>query len=198
LRPVLQFSRPHYAQTTGVAGFGRRALTVRWGHGASGRRLRRDAALDWSGRTRSARPARWTSLFGADLWTANQKSPLRRCFKPRPPLSAGCAGFASGCRSRSETASLVGSLVESPADLWSQATVRPLVRMPTDRHTATGTCEFGRAANRRIDPPLQEKSAAIRKFFDRDAKIGDAARSHPGRNALSPLSRSLMRCTAAP
>ena len=29
-----------------------------------------------------------------------QKSPFRRCFKPRPPLSAGCAGFASGCRSR--------------------------------------------------------------------------------------------------
>ena len=27
-----------------------------------------------------------------------QKSPFRRCFKPRPPLSAGCAGFASGCR----------------------------------------------------------------------------------------------------
>ena len=30
---------------------------------------------------------------------AYQKSPFRRCFKPRPPLSAGCAGFASGCRS---------------------------------------------------------------------------------------------------
>ena len=29
----------------------------------------------------------------------DQRSPLRRCFKPRPPLSAGCAGFASGCRS---------------------------------------------------------------------------------------------------
>jgi hypothetical protein len=28
-----------------------------------------------------------------------QKSPFRRCFKPRPPLRAGCAGFASGCRS---------------------------------------------------------------------------------------------------
>jgi hypothetical protein len=28
----------------------------------------------------------------------DQRSPLRRCFKPRPPLSAGCAGFASGCR----------------------------------------------------------------------------------------------------
>ncbi len=28
-----------------------------------------------------------------------QKSPLRRCFKPRSPLRTGCAGFASGCRS---------------------------------------------------------------------------------------------------
>jgi hypothetical protein len=27
-----------------------------------------------------------------------------------------------------------------------QAAVRPLVRMPTDRHTATGTCEIGRRA----------------------------------------------------
>src|SRR5580698_11233188 len=66
----------------------------------------------------------------------DQKSPLRRCFKPRPPLSAGCAGFASGCRSRSEA-----------LNFEPQATVRPLVRMPTDRHTATGTCEFGRAVN---------------------------------------------------
>src|SRR5580704_8410645 len=55
---------------------------------------------------RTAGKTRWTSLFGADLWTANQKSPLRRCFKPRPPLSAGCAGFASGCRSRSEALTL--------------------------------------------------------------------------------------------
>ena len=29
----------------------------------------------------------------------DQKSPLRRCFKPRPPLRTGYAGFASGCRS---------------------------------------------------------------------------------------------------
>src|ERR1700729_3455784 len=65
------------------------------------------------------------------------RSPLRRCFKPRPPLSAGGAGFASGCRSRSEA-----------LNFEPQATVRPLVRMPTDRHTATGTCEFGRAADR--------------------------------------------------
>ena len=35
-----------------------RRWTVRWGHGADAWRCRRDAALDWSGRTRSARPAR--------------------------------------------------------------------------------------------------------------------------------------------
>jgi hypothetical protein len=29
-----------------------------------------------------------------------QKSPLRRCFKPRRPLRTDIAGFASGCRSR--------------------------------------------------------------------------------------------------
>src|SRR5690606_7693543 len=29
----------------------------------------------------------------------DQRSPLRRCFKPRPLLRAECAGFASGCRS---------------------------------------------------------------------------------------------------
>ena len=28
-----------------------------------------------------------------------QEGPLRRCFQPRPPLSAGFAGVASGCRS---------------------------------------------------------------------------------------------------
>jgi hypothetical protein len=60
----------------------------------------RDAALVWSGMTRSARPAmmdkplRCRPLEGR----RDQRSPLRRCFKPRPPLSAGCAGFASGCR----------------------------------------------------------------------------------------------------
>ena len=31
-----------------------------------------------------------------------QKSPIRRCFKPRTPLSAGIAGFASGCRSHEQ------------------------------------------------------------------------------------------------
>jgi hypothetical protein len=37
--------------------------------------------------------------------------------------------------------------------------------MPTDRHTATGTCEFGRAANRRIGNALQEKTTRELKIF---------------------------------
>src|SRR5205807_8620303 len=46
------------------------------------------------------------------------------------------AGFASGCRSRNKE-----------AEFSSLATVRPLVRMPTDRHATTGTCEFGQLRN---------------------------------------------------
>ena len=34
--------------------------------------------------------------------SARPRSPLRRCFKPRPARRARCAGFASGCRSSSE------------------------------------------------------------------------------------------------
>ncbi len=45
----------------------------------------------------------WTSLFGypSRWWrpAKDQRSPLRRCFKPRPLRRAGCAGFASSCRS---------------------------------------------------------------------------------------------------
>src|ERR1700761_8176973 len=101
----------------------------------------------------------------------DQKSPLRRCFKPRPPLSAGCARFASGCRSRSEA-----------LNFEPQATVRPLVRMPTDRHTATGTCEFGRAAHRANRNALQEKNDMKRKFFCRARleRARGASRMHLG------------------
>ncbi len=50
--------------------------------------------------TRSARPARMDKPLRCRPLEGrrDQRSPLRRCFKPRPPLSAGCAGFASGCR----------------------------------------------------------------------------------------------------
>jgi hypothetical protein len=54
-----------------------------------------------------------------------RKSPVRRCFKSRPPFG-GVRRFASGCRS-------------------FQAVNRPLVRIPANRHTTTGTCEIGHA-----------------------------------------------------
>src|SRR5215510_3116844 len=44
-----------------------------------------------------------------------------------------------------------------------RAAVRPLVRMPTDRHTATGTCEFGHYADKWIQPRAQEKIARSAK-----------------------------------
>ena len=42
-----------------------------------------------------------SSVARAGGWRTgrDQKSPLRRCFKPRPPWRTGCAGFASGCQS---------------------------------------------------------------------------------------------------
>jgi hypothetical protein len=47
---------------------------------------------------------RWTSPFGVPGIGAGSepKKPFRRCFKPRRPLRAGYAGFASGCRSREQ------------------------------------------------------------------------------------------------
>jgi hypothetical protein len=118
-------------------------------------------ALDWNGRSRSARlarvnkPLRCRPLEGR----RDQKSPLRRCFRPRPPLRAGCAGFASGCQSS------VRSYDRDDPRYWVlaislRAAVRPLVRMPTDRHTATGTCEIGRTRSNLCCDPLQEISVA--------------------------------------
>jgi hypothetical protein len=54
----------------------------------------------------------------------DQKSPLRRCFKSRPPRRAKFAGFVSGYRS-------------------APTAFRPLVRTSADRHATTGTCEIG-------------------------------------------------------
>src|SRR5262249_14148821 len=63
---------------TGVSGWGAsrtsRAMETR---SKCAGLLTRDAALDWSGKSRSARPARWTSLFGADLWRANETKKAR-------------------------------------------------------------------------------------------------------------------------
>src|ERR1700722_259927 len=53
--------------------------------------------------------------------------------------------------------------------------------MPTDRHTATGTCEFGRAANRRVDPALQEKSTHAVKISCAVARAARGADIAEGR-----------------
>ena len=72
------------------------------------RRLRElsacSAALDWNGESpflTAGKDEQASTVTRAGWWKAgrDQRSPLRRCFKPRPPLRAGCAGFASGCRS---------------------------------------------------------------------------------------------------
>jgi hypothetical protein len=114
--------------------------------------------------TRSARPARMDKPLRCRPLEGrrDQRSPLRRCFKPRPPLSAGCAGFASGCRlsgSESDDRKVFRRLL--------RAAVRPLVRMPTNRHAATGTCEIGRAANRLVRQSMQEFFARAPIFFRR-------------------------------
>ena len=85
-------------------------------------------AIDWKGMIPSARPARETSLFGKSTFGGadrDQKSPVRRCFKSRPSFGE-VRRFASGCRS------------------FLRAVNRPLVRIPADRHTTTGTCDLGK------------------------------------------------------
>ena len=143
----------------------------------------RDAALVWSGKTRSARPARMDKPLRCRPLEGrrDQRSPLRRCFKPRPPLSAGCAGFASGCRlsgSELRRPSLSPSGLESLGFEFStslRAAVRPLVRMPTNRHAATGTCEIGRARHKRDGAAMQAFFAAAPIFFVRRVDVVSAA-----------------------
>jgi hypothetical protein len=60
-------------------------------------------AMDANGTPDAHARQRRTSLFGsrAGLWRTgrDQKSPLRRCFEPRPPRRAGSASFAFDCQS---------------------------------------------------------------------------------------------------
>ena len=66
------------------------------------RALRPRCCLGLERENPSARPARMDKPLRCRPLEGRRdhRSPLRRCFKPRPPLSAGCAGFASGCQSR--------------------------------------------------------------------------------------------------
>ena len=104
----------------------------------------------------SARPARRTSLFGNPTFggpAGDQKSPLRRCFKPRPLVENECKPVASDRRSGCGV--WIGSRLE-PSRLSTPAAVRPLVRMPTDRHAATGTCELGKRTLTQSSTKIQD------------------------------------------
>src|SRR5664279_5739417 len=98
-------------------------------------------ALDWKGETpvRTAGKDEQASSVTRAGGGGRQRpeKPDRRCFKPRPLLRAEFAGFASGCRS---------DFLES-FGFSLQAAGGPLVPLPTDRHTATGTCEVGHGGN---------------------------------------------------
>lgn len=86
------------------------------------------------GRTLSARPARKTSLFGKPAFgglTETKKARSVVALSRDPPLRAEFAG-------------------SPPAAGFFTVVNRPLVRIPADRHTTTGTCDLGKA----VDTPF--------------------------------------------
>ena len=116
---------------------------------AGRRALRPRSCLCLEGETPTARRARWTSLFGVDLWRADETKKARSVVAlscvPRgergSPVSPPAAGRCSGRGSSSEPGSLPQGYPSPESEPLSLATVRPLVRMSTDQHAATGTCE---------------------------------------------------------
>jgi hypothetical protein len=101
---------------------------------ASGVRRRRDSQPSFGGEKSlpHARQDRQASSVSRPLeGRQRRKSPVRRCFKSRPPFG-GVRRFASGCRS------FLGTVD------W------PLVQIPADRHTTTGTCVLGKTLFVRI------------------------------------------------
>ena len=94
--------------------------------------------LDWD-ESRSARPARKTSLFG------------------KPALEAGRDEKARSVVALSRVPRLAGFAGSPPAAGPYSAVNRPLVRIPANQHTTTGTCEIGQRQKYAILPALQEK-----------------------------------------
>ena len=94
------------------------------------------AALVRKGRAPSARPAKKDKPLRCHpaFAPALPKKSFRRCFKPRRPLRAGFAGFASGCRSREQGRSLflrrLSGLLSGcpPTDTRPQARAKVSVR----------------------------------------------------------------------
>jgi hypothetical protein len=125
------------------------------------------------------RPHAWqreTSLFGVRLWRAHETKKARpSLLQATSPVECGVRRFnppAAGC-CRGPADPLL-DLPEVPAGgfhpcrpspLRLLAAVRPLVRMPTNRHAATGTCEIGHGAYRSDADSAQEKTGARRSFL---------------------------------
>lgn len=122
-----------------------------------------------------------------DLWRADrdQKSPVRRCFKSRSPVQTGFAG-------------------SPPAAGFSSAVDRPLVRIPADRHTTTGTCDLGKRRNRRRVPVSQAVFCPAAHFFpSRRPAAGGVRRSQvniliflPSSEKPGPSGAPRLRCGA--
>jgi len=93
--------------------------------------------LDWEN-SHSARPARKTSLFG------------------KPALEAGRDEKARSVVALSRVPRLAGFAGSPPAADSFAAVNRPLVRIPANQHTTTGTCEIGQEERYAIRHALQE------------------------------------------
>jgi hypothetical protein len=87
--------------------------------------------LDWEN-SQSARPARKTSLFGT------------------PALEAGRDEKARSVVALSRVPRLAGFAGSPPAADPFVAVNRPLVRIPANQHTTTGTCEIGQKKDMRF------------------------------------------------
>jgi hypothetical protein len=92
--------------------------------------------LEWE-KLLSARPARKTSLFG------------------KPALEAGRDEKAPSVVALSRVPRLAGFAGSPPAADPFAAVNRPLVRIPANQHTTTGTCEIGQEERYALRRPLQ-------------------------------------------
>jgi hypothetical protein len=174
----------------------RRGADVLWRHAVRrGRRapgsclcLERGNPIRTRGKEKQASSV---SAFGGPT---RPKKPVRRCFKLRPPWRAGFAGFASGCRllSGSGVATWMpaGGIHPYPTidPLRPLAAVRPLVRMPTNRHAATGTCEIGQGGRYGPRPRIASPDVPIFAGFPQGGRsdtVGPGRGTVPARGAFS-------------
>ncbi len=163
-----------------------------------GRNVRTRNTVDWE--INPARPAMKDKPLRC--WSLedqrDQKSPLRRCFKLRPPWRFGVRRFRLrlpvAVRERPSCERRERDLRGCPSPsirFPSLAAVRPLVRMPTDRHAATGTCELGEPHIRASAPPFKFFLPSGRGFFserDQEPALGAGAwRSGSALPALAPI-----------